>query len=317
VIRKFCACLLVSIIVLQPVLAQSPDTGKVITIDLGLASDEEFAEALKEAKDLEFINKDNPTNDTAGGSAGGSALSNETPNGSAGGGGQKVSVPAVSVPADEIHDNEYLQESRRLANLAEEEFSKGDYDASAKYADEAALLAKQSDVYAAIATAKTYIDNAVSSGVSVRYAPEYREAENWYQQSVNARDSEEWDIAIDAANMVAELLDGLDASGSASGGKAASGTTASGSTVSVPLPATYTVRPWAVSKDCFWNIAGFPWVYGNPRQWRLLYNANKSKLDNPNNPNVLEPGTVLDIPSIKGELREGAWDSSKSYEPLK
>jgi nucleoid-associated protein YgaU len=77
------------------------------------------------------------------------------------------------------------------------------------------------------------------------------------------------------------------------------------------------VRPWAVSKDCFWNIAGFPWVYGNPYQWRLLYNANKSKLPNPNNPNVIEPGTVLDIPSIKGEVREGAWESGKTYEALR
>jgi len=83
------------------------------------------------------------------------------------------------------------------------------------------------------------------------------------------------------------------------------------------LPATYTVRPWSVSKDCFWNIAGFPWVYGNPHQWRLLYNANKSKLPNPDNPNILEPGTVLDIPSIKGEVRKGAWESGIVYEPLK
>ena len=83
------------------------------------------------------------------------------------------------------------------------------------------------------------------------------------------------------------------------------------------LPAAYTVRPWSVSKDCFWNIAGFPWVYGNPHQWRLLYNANKSKLPNPDNPNDIEPGTVLDIPSIKGELRQGAWESGMVYEPLK
>jgi nucleoid-associated protein YgaU len=85
----------------------------------------------------------------------------------------------------------------------------------------------------------------------------------------------------------------------------------------VPLPAAYTVQPWTVSKDCFWNIAGLPWVYGNPRQWRLLYNANKTKLPNPDNPDILEPGTVLDIPSIKGELRQGAWDSAKTYEPFK
>jgi hypothetical protein len=88
-------------------------------------------------------------------------------------------------------------------------------------------------------------------------------------------------------------------------------------TMSVPLPAAYTVQPWTVSKDCFWNIAGLPWVYGDPRQWRLLYNANKTKLPNPDNPDILEPGTVLDIPSIKGELRQGAWDSAKTYEPLR
>jgi len=83
------------------------------------------------------------------------------------------------------------------------------------------------------------------------------------------------------------------------------------------LPATYTVRAWGVSKDCFWNIAGRPWVYGNPYRWRTLYEANKSKLPNPNNPNLLEPGTVLDIPSIKGEARQGEWDSNRTYPPLK
>jgi len=82
------------------------------------------------------------------------------------------------------------------------------------------------------------------------------------------------------------------------------------------LPAAYTVRPWNVSKDCFWNIAGRPWVYGDPHKWRLLYNANKMKLPDPNNPNVIEPGIVLDIPSIKGETRQGEWENGKTYEPL-
>jgi HEPN domain-containing protein len=147
-----------------------------------------------------------------------------------------------------IQDNEYLLENRRLIKLAEEAFSKGDYDASARFADDAAYLAIQPDV--------------------------------------------------NAANMAAQQFEGLEAG-------------------PIPLPATYTVRPWSVSKDCFWNIAGFPWVHGNPHQWRLLYNANKSKLPDPNNPNLLEPGIVLDIPSIKGEVRQGAWTSGMTYEPLK
>jgi len=196
-------------------------------------------------------------------------------------------------------NNEYLAESRRLAKLAEEAFSQGDYDASARLANDAAYLAVQSDVNIAITTAKRYIDRAVVSGVSMRFSNEYREAENWYKQSINARDNEEWEIAIGAANMVVQLLDGLGASGG-----------------SIPLPAAYTVLPWAVSKDCFWNIAGQPWAYGNPRQWRVLYNANKSKLPDPNNPDTLEPGIVLDIPSIKGEVRQGEWESGRIYEPF-
>ena len=83
------------------------------------------------------------------------------------------------------------------------------------------------------------------------------------------------------------------------------------------LPATYTVRAWGVSRDCLWNIAGRPWVYGDPHKWRVLYEANRSKLPNPNNPNLLEPGIVLDIPSIKGETRRGKWESGKAYTPLR
>jgi nucleoid-associated protein YgaU len=120
-------------------------------------------------------------------------------------------------------------------------------------------------------------------------------------------------LAIDAANAAARLLQGP---GSTPIGVISPPAAASAASPGA-LPATYTVRPWAVSKDCFWNIAGFPWVYGDPHQWRLLYNANKSKLPDPNNPDSLEPGTVLDIPSIKGELRQGAWDSGRTYEPIR
>ncbi|MDR2718933.1 MAG: LysM peptidoglycan-binding domain-containing protein [Treponema sp.] len=209
-----------------------------------------------------------------------------------------------AVLAEETHStscgNAYLMESRRLVKLAEQALSSGDYDTSARFANEAALLAKQSDVYVAITSAKRFLDQTVASGVSARFPVEYSEAESWYMQSIKARDNEEWGLAIDAANMAAQLLEGF---GGVPGG-------------SIPLPATYTVQLWSVSKDCFWNIAGQPWVYGNPRQWRALYNANKSKLPNPDDPNILEPGIVLDIPSIKGELRQGTWESGKTYEPL-
>jgi nucleoid-associated protein YgaU len=79
------------------------------------------------------------------------------------------------------------------------------------------------------------------------------------------------------------------------------------------LPAQYTVRTWKGERDCLWIIAGQAWVYNDPYKWRLLYNANKDKLPDPQNPNWLEPGIVLDIPSIKGETRRGIWAENKQY----
>ena len=83
-----------------------------------------------------------------------------------------------------------------------------------------------------------------------------------------------------------------------------------------PLPQRYKVRPWAETRDCFWNIAGYAWAYGDPTKWKLLYEANKAKLPHPENPNLLRVGTVITIPSIRGEYREGLWEKGKTYSPL-
>jgi hypothetical protein len=36
----------------------------------------------------------------------------------------------------------------------------------------------------------------------------------------------------------------------------------------------------------------------------------------PGDPDLIEPGMVLDIPSIRGEARQSVWDSGKTYPPL-
>jgi hypothetical protein len=84
----------------------------------------------------------------------------------------------------------------------------------------------------------------------------------------------------------------------------------------IPLPAKYVVRPWDTFGDCFWNIAARSWVYGDGHFWTVLYRANKANLPDPNNPDWIEPGMVLNIPSIHGEKREGMWDSGVPYKPL-
>ena len=82
-----------------------------------------------------------------------------------------------------------------------------------------------------------------------------------------------------------------------------------------PLPEFYVVRPWAETRDCYWNISGRPYVYDNPLLWENLYQANKSNMPRPNDPNLILPGMKMKIPSITGEYREGIYNPSKKYDP--
>jgi len=73
------------------------------------------------------------------------------------------------------------------------------------------------------------------------------------------------------------------------------------------LPAQYRVRSWQKTRDSFYTIAAMPFIYGDSRLWILLYNANKNKLPDPDEPDIILPGTILNIPSIRGEERSGLW----------
>lgn len=159
-----------------------------------------------------------------------------------------------------------------------------------------ALQAKIKAVDEAIGKAKARLDWATSIGADKTYPSQYSTATASYGEATKDRSDKNWEGAIAAAQGVLDALASV--------------------TALAPLPAQYTVRPWATTKDCFWNIAGYPFVYGDPTQWKILYNANRSKLKNPDNPNLIFPGQVLDIPSLRGEARDGMWVSGKAYAPL-
>jgi nucleoid-associated protein YgaU len=69
-------------------------------------------------------------------------------------------------------------------------------------------------------------------------------------------------------------------------------------------PVYYQVR----RKDSLWKIASYDFVYGNPYLWKILYEANKNNFINNKNPDLIEIGQVLIIPSLKGETRNGTRD---------
>jgi nucleoid-associated protein YgaU len=73
------------------------------------------------------------------------------------------------------------------------------------------------------------------------------------------------------------------------------------------LPGQYTVQIGDTLRD----IAARAGIYWNGTRWSSLYNANRDKITNPD---LILPGIVLTIPSLRDEVREGMWEASRDYE---
>jgi len=218
-----------------------------------------------------------------------------------------VCLPVMSLSAAEentqysefvngLLNNQYMLENLRLIGLAETAYADAKYDDALKYAQEAVKNAGLSDEYVtlqlkikealdAIAAAQARLDQVKKMNAHVKYAAIYEKAENAFAEAQAFRSKEEWDSVKEAALSVIDILAEIP-----------------GAPV---LAAQYRVKTWNGEKDCFWNIAGRKEIYGDSFKWKVIYNANKHKLPKPSNPNLIEPGTLLDIPSIKGEYRAG------------
>lgn len=217
-------------------------------------------------------------------------------------------APGEPGPGGSLVNNEYYMWSVRLTEQARIAYEEGDYDASASFSAQAAEYARLSDQYVMMRLAENTFAKAHSRytwagsvNAAKRYPDEYAEAGDYYNQALDARKTEDWETVQKGSETVLELLAGVRGPG---GQQGPSGPPPPKGT----LPAQYTVRRWHNSGDCFSTIAGWSWVYGDPYQWRVLYEANKNKIPDPDNPHLILPGTVLDIPSLKGETRKGMWD---------
>ncbi|GHU22941.1 hypothetical protein FACS1894164_06300 [Spirochaetia bacterium] len=201
----------------------------------------------------------------------------------------------------------------------------------------------------AISNARERLVWAAGVGAEERYPDEYTSAFGYYTTALDERRARQWIDAKNNADRVGIALANVKApgdviaevkpddptkpddntGGSAGTSGATTGTVTPGgggsnrpsgpSSVNPPsgtYPAQYTVRSWYTTRDCLWNIASWPWVYGDATKWTRLYNANRDKLPEPENPDLILPDMVLDIPSLKGEIREGMWSENIVYQPL-
>ena len=202
-------------------------------------------------------------------------------------------------------NNEYQKKARELTALAQQAFDEGDYDKAIELTAQAEENAEKSQAYIQMMIAKadaekqmTIAKNQQAWALRVRGDVNYPMA-----YSAGTKSLENGQIAFDKEDFVGASAYAIEAIQAFSSIEEVT-----------PLPQFYVVRPWAENKDCYWNISGRSYVYNNPTLWENLYQANKSKMKDPANPDLIYPGMKMEIPSITGEYREGTYSPKAEYQ---
>jgi nucleoid-associated protein YgaU len=202
-------------------------------------------------------------------------------------------------------NNEYQKKARELTALAQEAFDEGDYDKAIELTAQAEENAEKSQAYIQMMIAKADADKQMTIAKNQQaWALRVRGDVNYpMAYSAGTKSLENGQIAFGKEDFVGASAYAIEAIQSFSSIEEVT-----------PLPQFYIVKPWAENKDCYWNISGRSYVYNNPTLWENLYQANKSKMKDPANPDLIYPGMKMEIPSITGEYREGTYSPKAEYQ---
>jgi nucleoid-associated protein YgaU len=227
---------------------------------------------------------------------------------------------ATILSAQSLLDNEFYNKAKDLKAQSEQAMEAGDYDQAADLAVQAKEQLAKSDAYVIkmrgfytangwLTRAKESLDHAKSIQADVNFKTEYRKAATAVQGAKDALDAEKYDDSVALSKEALAALEGV---------RVVEKTPVVTPPVEEPptLPAEYTVRLIMSKRDCFWRIAGYPFVYNDPWKWKALWDANRNVLTDPKNADLILPGQVFTIPSIAGEKREGMYDPEKTYPPM-
>ena len=208
--------------------------------------------------------------------------------------------------ARSFKNNTYQKLADEYTKKAEAALDAGEYADSVEYAKKAEENAALSKEYIRAMMARGQAEDAIKLAENQLNWAEKIDAPHTFPMAYtsskenleNARkyfEEENWEKAEEYAKLALAALDGV--------------------REITPLPAVYIVRPWAETKDCYWNISGRPYIYNNPLLWENLYQANKGGMPKPEDPNLILPGMKMNVPSLTGEYRKGTYDPKKEYEP--
>lgn len=227
---------------------------------------------------------------------------------------------AAALQGQSLLDNEYYRKAQELRSQSEQALEEGYYDRAAGLAAQAKDNFAKSDAYVEEAMsfykangwlkrANERIAYAKSIDADVHFKEAYTRAVADARGAQVALDAKEYQKSLELSKSAFAALEGI-------------AVVEAPAQVVEPVaagpswPQTYEVRLIPGRRDCLWRIAEYPFIYNDPWKWKLLYKANASIFVDPENPDLIEPGQVLTIPSLAGETREGAWDPEMSYSPL-
>lgn len=222
------------------------------------------------------------------------------------------------------------KKSIELKRMAEQSFDAGEFQKSVEYATQAEELSKIARAEAEIERqrfiafnqlrrAESRVAYCEKEGAAERYPDAWNSAQPVLATAQASYKAKAYPASTEASKKVIELLAGVQPR-PREVAKAVEPVVEPPLVVEIPppepvveaapekpLPATYIVRLIPERRDCFWRIAEYPFVYGDPLKWPILYEANKDKIPQADNPHLILPEMEVTIPSIDGEKREGVW----------
>ena len=216
-----------------------------------------------------------------------------------------VTIFTLSIFAVSYKNNTYQKLADEYTKKAEIALDAGQYDDAVEYSKKAEENAELSRAYIEMMMARGLAEDTIKMAKNqIAYAEKidapntfpmaYTSAKENLANAESSFECEDYPKATEYAKACLAALDGI--------------------RQVTPLPEFYIVKPWAETKDCYWNISGRPYVYNNPLLWENLYQANKSNMPKPEDPNLIHPGMKMKIPSLTGEYRSGTYDPKKEYD---
>ena len=188
-------------------------------------------------------------------------------------------------------------------------FSKAkDYNSSISNANEAINILDMLEAPIAYAKAQEALNKAKEDGYNETKMTNYNQASTTLIFAKQALDGEDFSNSLFNSKLVIEMVNAM------YNGADYNQETTIVETTGVLFPKYYKVQYRKVGTDSLWKIASYDFIYGDGNLWKKIYEANKDKIKDPN---IIINGQILLIHSLKGETRDGTYDSNNEYGNIK